>query len=80
MLPTIDQCKKTVTGSLRYERKEHGYTQNALADAIKRDSSTVNGWEGNGGSISLADAWRVADVYGISLDQLAGRPRPSQTA
>ena len=71
-----EQCRKTINGSLRYERKEHGHTQKSIAEAIDVSEKTVNSWEGIVGSIPLEDAWRIADVYGISLDQLAGRPVP----
>lgn len=73
MAITTTQRVKSIVGSLRTERNEHGYTQKSLAAAINVNDSTVNGWEGNGGSIGLEEAWRIADLYGISLDQLAGR-------
>ena len=69
----IELVRKSIFGSLKYERRERGHTQRQLAEAVGRNQSTVNGWEGDGGSIGLDDAWQVADVYGISLDQLAGR-------
>lgn len=73
MAVTNMQRVKSIVGSLRTERANHGYTQKSLASAINASESTVNGWEGNGGSIGLEEAWRIADLYGISLDQLAGR-------
>lgn len=73
MAITNMQRVKSIVGSLRSERREHGYTQKQLASAIEVNESTVNGWEGNGGSIGLEEAWRIADLYDISLDQLAGR-------
>ncbi len=73
MAVTTTQRIKSIVGSLRTERTEHGYTQKALASEIGVNESTVNGWEGNGGSVGLEEAWRIADLYGISLDQLAGR-------
>jgi transcriptional regulator with XRE-family HTH domain len=73
MAITTQQRIKSIVGSLRTERSQHGYTQKSLAEAIEKNESTVNAWEGNGGSIGLEEAWRIADLYGISLDQLAGR-------
>lgn len=73
MAITTLQRKKSIVGSLRTERSSHGFTQKSLAGAIGVNESTVNGWEGNGGSIGLEEAWRIADLYGIPLDQLAGR-------
>lgn len=73
MAVTTEQRIKSITGSLRTERSNHGYTQKSLATAIDVNASTIGAWEGNGGSIGFEEAWRIADLYGISLDQLAGR-------
>lgn len=73
MAITTTQRVKSIVGSLRTERNGHGFTQKSLAETIGVNESTVTGWEGNGGSIGLEEAWRIADLYGISLDQLAGR-------
>ena len=71
---------KSIQGSLRYERRKHGYTQKALGESIAEDGvnvaeSTIVGWESGEGSITLERAWQIADLYGIGLDQLAGRPQ-----
>ena len=42
------------------------------AEAIGANQSTVGMWEQRAG-VSLEDAWKLADYYGISLDELAGR-------
>ena len=68
-----EQVRKSICGSLRFERTEHGHTQRSLAEALGMNPSTIGAWENNSGAIGLDDAWQVADVYGISLDQLAGR-------
>jgi transcriptional regulator with XRE-family HTH domain len=70
---TATQRVKSIIGSLRTERNAHGFTQASLAKEINRSPSTVSAWEGNEGSIGLEEAWQLADLYGISLDQLAGR-------
>lgn len=68
-----EHVRKSICGSLRYERQKHGYTQAELATELHRSPSTVNSWEGMDGSVGLDDAWRIAELYGITLDQLAGR-------
>lgn len=73
MTMTQEQVRKAIAGSIRYERREHGFTIKQLGDAIGVNESTITGWEGNGGNVGLDDAWLIADQYGISLDQLAGR-------
>lgn len=67
------QRVKTIKGSLAYERKQAGFTQKQLAELICADPSTLGSWELGDGAIGLEQAWRIADVYGIPLDQLAGR-------
>lgn len=64
---------KTIKGSLAYERKQAGYTQRQVAEEIGVDSGTIGGWELGDGAVGFEQAWRLADLYGISLDQLAGR-------
>ncbi len=65
---------KTIKGSLAYERKQAGLTQREVAEQINVDPGTLGSWELGDGAIGLEQSWRLAELYGISLDQLAGRP------
>lgn len=65
--------ERSIKSGLRVERARAGISQSALCDAIGANPSTYSGWESRDGSIGLEEAWRIADVYGIPLDQLAGR-------
>ena len=67
------QRTKTIKGSLAYERKQAGLTQRQAAEEIGADPSSRGSWELGDGAIGFEQAWRLADLYGISLDQLAGR-------
>lgn len=58
--------------NIRSLRKKHGETQRDLADAIGVYQTAVSKWE-NSGRMNLANAIKVADHYGVSLDDLAGR-------
>ncbi|WP_423803681.1 helix-turn-helix domain-containing protein [Olsenella uli] len=58
--------------SLRAERHRAGLTQERVATLFGIAPSTVQRWEKTA-SIKFSDAIRLADLYGISLDQLAGR-------
>jgi transcriptional regulator with XRE-family HTH domain len=68
------QRVKTIKGSLAYERKQAGFTQREVAAEIGADPSSIGAWELGDGAIGFEQAWRLADLYGITLDQLAGRP------
>ena len=63
---------ETIAGELRAHRAKKNVTQREVAEAIGANQSTVGMWEQRAG-VSLEDAWRLADYYGVSLDQLAGR-------
>ena len=72
-MPIRKMHEKEITGSLRVERRNHGMSQADLARALGAGGTTVSAWENQGSSIGLDEAWQIADVYGISIDQLAGR-------
>ena len=63
---------ETIAGELRAHRAKKDVTQREVAEAIGTNQSTVGMWEQRAG-VSLEDAWKLADYYGVSLDQLAGR-------
>ena len=58
---------------LRQLREERGYTQRELGDAIGVTLRKISSWENLEVRIPLLDAARIADVFGCSLDELAGR-------
>lgn len=63
-----------IARELRANRARKGASQAEVAAAIEANPSTVSAWENRAG-ISLEDSWKLADFYGISLDELAGRKR-----
>lgn len=69
---TEQERKQCIADGIRAERNRRRLSQQELADRIGRLNSTISGWEQTG-SVSLEDAWSMADALGISLDQLAGR-------
>lgn len=75
----ITQRKKIIKGQLRAYRAMADLKQKDLANAIGVNPSTMSHWESGDGQIDLEKAWRIADFYGISLDQLAGRIAPAGT-
>lgn len=64
---------------LRKLRRAHDLTQGELAEKIDVTLRVVSSWEREETQMPLADAARIADVFGCTLDELAGRewPRPS---
>lgn len=61
-----------IAGSIRAQRARLHVKQKEVAEAIEVNQATVSTWE-NRGCITLENAWKLADYYGISIDELAGR-------
>ena len=70
---TKEDRDQSIKSGLRVERARAGVSQATLCSVIGVNPSTYSGWESRDGSVGLEEAWRIAEVYGISLDQLAGR-------
>ncbi|MBS5983903.1 MAG: helix-turn-helix transcriptional regulator [Clostridium butyricum] len=54
-------------------RKEHGITQDQLAEYINVSRSSVNGYENDGVEPSLNVLVKIADRFNVSLDYLLER-------
>ena len=67
--------RESIKWGLRKMRDRKGVRQADFAKVVGVAPSTASAWE-NQGSISFEDAWKAADYYGCSLDELAGRHWP----
>lgn len=54
-------------------RKKAGYTQTQVAEELNTAQYQVHKWETGKQEISLARAIDLADLYKVTLDELAGR-------
>lgn len=54
-------------------RRDAGVTQKQLADKVGVSVGTVGNWERNVVGIPFYKACAIADMLGITLDELAGR-------
>lgn len=61
---------------LRQLRKKTGLTQEELAKKIGGTARVIGAWERGETQLQLEDAARIADVFGCTLDELAGREWP----
>ncbi|MBQ7831906.1 MAG: helix-turn-helix transcriptional regulator [Clostridia bacterium] len=59
--------------SFKEQRKIHNLTQMELAAKTGIPQSTVSAWEKGVNIPNIADCIKLADFYGISLDELVGR-------
>ena len=63
--------------ALRYQREINGYTQSALAKATGLSQQLISWWEAGKGLPNIDICVRLADFYGITLDELVGRDHPA---
>lgn len=61
-----------IANRLRAIRAAKGLSQADVADAIGRTQATVCTWE-KYGCLNFLDAVKLADYYGVTLDELSGR-------
>ena len=66
MLTTIDR-------ELRAHRARTGLTQEQVARRVGTSKQSVMNWECGKHAMSYEDAWKLADLYGCTLDELGGR-------
>lgn len=64
---------ETIGDALKYQREINGYTQLAVAKRTGIAQSKLSYCENGKRLPSLDDCIRLADFYGISLDELVGR-------
>lgn len=63
--------------AIRQMRERAGMTQQDVADVLGVTKSRYGGWEREDREINLSDAMRLADIFGCSLEELAGRRQPT---
>lgn len=51
-------------------RKKQGLTQQQLADKLNLSNKTISKWESGSGSPDISNLLTLADVLGISVDEL----------
>lgn len=64
--------------AIKKMRERAGLNQQEVADALGVKKARYGDWERETTMINLRDAIRLAELFGCSLDELAGRPWPTQ--
>ena len=59
--------------ALRENRKSRNLTQVQLQNATGIPQSTLSAWEKGTNIPNIVDCMKLADFYGITLDELVGR-------
>lgn len=63
--------------AIRAMRERVNMTQQEVADALDVKRRRYGDWETERREINLKDAIRLADLFGCTLDELAGKARPA---
>lgn len=59
--------------ALKYQRELRGYSQKQLSKATNISQQMISYWEANNGLPSIDFCVRLANFYGITVDELIGR-------
>lgn len=62
-----------IAGKLRAHRAEARLSQVRVAEVVDMDKSSIGRYEQGDGCMDVETAWEMADLYGVSLDELVGR-------
>lgn len=64
--------------AIKKMRERAGLHQQEVADRLGVKKARYGDWERETTMINLRDAIRLADLFGCTLDELAGRPWPTE--
>lgn len=67
------ETKKAMGLVIRERRRDLRLTQTELAAELGVSQAAVSDWERGACNPSFAQAWRLAEFLGLTLDQMAGR-------
>ena len=71
----MDYSLEVVTESVRRHREESGLSQREAALKSGVNYQTLSNYENGNTGMSFESAWKLANLYGCSLDDLGGRAR-----
>ncbi len=65
--------EETISESIKAARKNSGLSQGELANKIDVTHSCISFWENGVNVPNVRDVWKMADEFGMSIDELIGR-------
>lgn len=68
--------RERIAGKLRAHRAERGYSQKQVEEACDMNKTRLGTYERGMAGITYEKAWDLADLYGVTLDELGGREAP----
>lgn len=67
-----------VAGAVTEQRERKGVSQQEAARGANITRQTLSNYEGGVSGMSFENAWKLANFYGCSLDELGGRVMPGE--
>mgnify|MGYP005757407657 CR=1 FL=1 len=71
---SIERVAKAITD----RREQKGMSQQDAARGANITRQTLSNYEGGVSGMSLENAWKLANFYGCTLDELGGRVMPGE--
>ena len=75
-----DERRDLIAGKLRAHRAESALSQAELGELVNVDKSSISKYERGVACADYETMWDLADLYGVSLDELGGRVFEKATA
>lgn len=69
----MGDVRNTISSSLRAHRAAARFSRFDVAEKIGVSPSSIKGWEDGMYAMNIESAISLADLYGVSLDELLGR-------
>ena len=79
-MQTEDDDMDSIGDELKRLRKLNGYSQSAVAKTTGINQQMISWWEAGKGYPGIEFCIRLADFYGVTLDELVGRDMPAETS
>ena len=76
-MENISETNKLIAKNLTYYRKAAGWTQAELAEKINYSDKSVSKWESGNGVPDVYTLLQLAELYGVTLNDLVGEGTPT---
>ena len=76
IMENISETNKLIAKNLTYYRKAAGWTQAELAEKINYSDKSVSKWESGNGIPDVYTLLQLAELYGVTLNDLVGEGTP----
>ena len=77
-MENIENLKSIIANKLIYYRKQNGLTQQELADKLNYSDKSISKWERGEGVPDIYILKQIADLYGITVNDLIDSSAPAK--